>query len=67
MSSITQQEVRDYLSRRLGTALSVRKFKQTFPGISRETLLVFAETPSGEPQNFAVRLDYPWGGSCPYS
>ena len=67
MSSVTERQVRDYLSRRLGTELTLRNFKQTFPGVSRETLLVFAATPSGEAQNFAVRLDYPWGGSCPFS
>lgn len=67
MSSVTQQQVRDYLSRRLGTEFTIKNFKQTFPGVSRETLLVFAATPTGEEQNFAVRLDYPWGGSCPFS
>ena len=67
MVSVTEQQLRDYLSQRLGTRLTIKKFKQTFPGLSRETLLVFAETPSGEEQNFAVRLDYPWGGSCPFS
>ena len=67
MSSVNEQQVRDYLSQRLGTQLTIRKFKPTFPGISRETLLVFAETASGEQQDFAVRLDYPWGGSCPFS
>lgn len=67
MISVTEQQVRDYLSQRLGTSLTIKKLKQTFPGLSRETILVFAETASGEAQDFAVRLDYPWGGSCPFS
>lgn len=66
MSSVTEQQVADYLSRRLGTPLKINKMKQSFPGMSRETLLVFTETKSGEKQDFAVRLDYPWGGSCPH-
>lgn len=66
MSSVTEQQVSDYLSRRLGTPLKINKMRQTFPGLSRETLIVFTETGSGEKQDFAVRLDYPWGGSCPH-
>ena len=66
MSSVSEQSVADYLSKRLGTPLKINKMKQSFPGLSRETLLVFAETKSGEKQDFAVRLDYPWGGSCPH-
>lgn len=66
MNSVTDRQVADYLSQRLGTPLKVKNIRQTFPGLSRETLLVFAELDSGEKQDFAVRIDYPWGGSCPY-
>ena len=57
--------VADYFSRQLGTQVLVTRIRPTFPGLSRETLIVDAEL-SGERQSFALRIDFPWGGACPF-
>ena len=56
----------EYLGRQFGSPVTVRKTRQTFPGISRETWLVDAEI-GGAAQGLVVRIDPPEGGSCPAS
>lgn len=58
------QPVQDYLRSRLGTQLTVRKVKRSFPGASRETWLVFGEDASGREESFVLRADPPEGAGC---
>lgn len=60
------ERVAAYFSRRLGVPVVVTGIRPTFPGLSRETLIISAEI-GGESQLFALRLDFPWGGACPFS
>jgi aminoglycoside phosphotransferase (APT) family kinase protein len=59
-------DIENYLSRRLGSPVRIVSLKQSFPGLSRQTFIIQAEV-SGEKQGFALRLDFPWGGSCPFT
>jgi aminoglycoside phosphotransferase (APT) family kinase protein len=63
---LEQHSVAAYLSRRLGALVAIESMRPTFPGLSRETWIIDADV-AGEKQGFALRLDYPWGGSCPFS
>ena len=59
-------DVAAYFSKRFGKPATITSMRPTFPGMSRETWISEANIGS-EPQGFAVRLDYPWGGSCPFT
>ncbi len=63
--NLTETAVENYFARRLGAPVTIRRMKPTFPGLSRQTLIIDAEV-AGKSAGFALRLDYPWGGSCPF-
>lgn len=53
--------VQAYFRERLDPGFVVRSLKQTYPGMSRETWMVFGETPAAGPQDFVLRVDLPSG------
>ena len=65
-TDLTPGEIGTYFSRRLGRSVSVDKVAKTFPGVSRETLIVAARV-DDQPEGFVLRLDQPWGSSVPSS
>ncbi len=65
-AALTAESVADYFSARLGSSVTVRNLRQTFPGLSRETYLVDAEV-AGESRGFVLRVDPPSGGGTPTS
>jgi aminoglycoside phosphotransferase (APT) family kinase protein len=62
---ITHNSLESYLENRLNESLSVSRFKRTFPGISRETYLVWTHTTAGAERNFIFRTDSKGGPVCP--
>ncbi|MFA5630547.1 MAG: phosphotransferase family protein [Porticoccaceae bacterium] len=62
---ITQETLQQYFSERLGTATEVTRFKRTFPGISRETFLVWTREAGGAEGGYIFRADSPGGPVCP--
>ncbi len=61
---IDQQSLTDYFSARMGSDVRVSRFKRTFPGISRETFLVWTEEAAGE-GGYVFRTDALGGPICP--
>jgi aminoglycoside phosphotransferase (APT) family kinase protein len=64
VGEIEPEDVRAYLSAKLGTSVAINSIKQTFPGASRETWLIDADV-AGEQQGFALRIDLPEGSCVP--
>jgi aminoglycoside phosphotransferase (APT) family kinase protein len=64
--SVSAAQIGAYFSKCLSARTTVLSVRPTFPGMSRETLLVKAEV-AGRPEGFVLRLDYPWGSASPFS
>lgn len=61
---IDQQGLTAYFADRLGSQVEVTRFKRTFPGISRETYLVWTKE-GGAEGGYVFRTDAPGGPICP--
>ena len=62
---LDQKNVATYLGEKLSRSLTVTKLKRTFPGLSRETWLVWtSDTTPGE-SGYVLRIDPPGGPICP--
>lgn len=61
---IDQQSLQDYFAARMGGGVAVKRFKRTFPGISRETFLVWTEEQGAE-AGYVFRTDALGGPICP--
>jgi len=65
MSSFDEESLSAYLGEKLGETTRVTRLKRTFPGLSRETWLVWTHQ-DGEPESgYVVRVDPPGGPICP--
>jgi aminoglycoside phosphotransferase (APT) family kinase protein len=64
MAQLVEKDVEAYLQSQLGSGLSIQSMKQTFPGASRETWLVFARN-AGVEEGLVVRIDPPEGSCVP--
>jgi aminoglycoside phosphotransferase (APT) family kinase protein len=60
---IDEARLQDYFAGRMGSGITVRRVKRTFPGISRETFLVWTEE-GGQEGGYVFRTDAP-GGPMP--
>jgi aminoglycoside phosphotransferase (APT) family kinase protein len=73
LSAVTDQTAVDvggveaYFSDRLDASVRVESMKRVFPGVSRETWLIFASVDGRPTEGFALRLDPPWGACAPTS
>lgn len=61
---IEQEQLQEYLAARLGSDLKVERFVRTFPGISRETFLVWTQE-GGSQGGYVFRTDALGGPICP--
>lgn len=61
---IDQNTLTDYFSAHMGSDVRVTRFKRTFPGISRETFLVWTNE-SGNEGGYVFRTDALGGPICP--
>jgi len=61
---IEKQQLQEYLAERLGNNLKVDRFVRTFPGISRETFLVWTDE-NGAKGGYVFRTDALGGPICP--
>ena len=61
---IEQAALQDYFAARMGGDVKVTRFKRTFPGISRETFLVWTEE-GGAEGGYVFRTDALGGPICP--
>lgn len=61
---IDLQTLQDYFAARFGNGVTVTKFKRTFPGISRETFLVWTDE-NGVEGGYVFRTDALGGPICP--
>ncbi|MBB35072.1 MAG: hypothetical protein CME88_08095 [Hirschia sp.] len=61
---IDEKSLQDYFASHMGGDVSVTRFKRTFPGISRETFLVWTEE-NGSEGGYIFRTDALGGPICP--
>ena len=62
---IESEQLQSYFSARLGSSIEVTRCTRTFPGISRDTYLVWTIEQSGTERGFVFRTDSPGGPICP--
>ncbi len=69
MSKLDESAVASYLGKNLGENITVKKLKRTFPGLSRETWLVWTSNGQGDEtgseSGYVLRIDPPGGPICP--
>jgi len=65
MSKLDEKTVANYLGSHLGKPIEVSRLKRTFPGLSRETWLVWTNEKPGRESGYVLRIDPPGGPICP--
>lgn len=65
MNLLDEKALAAYLSEKLGEDTRISRMKRTFPGLSRETWLVWTGTDPASESGYVVRIDPPGGPICP--